>query len=85
MEPVTTGALILSSLKVVSKLLDSIPSYDQRKKEKFQSLVREYEKQKTLPFDHDDFNHDYFLNIRSELFGHVEEIRSSLYSKGKES
>jgi len=85
MEPVSTGALAMSTLKVISQVMDFFPNYDQRKRKQYVELLRQYEQQKILPFDHPDYSDDILANIRIELFKHGQSLNAYLLSEGKES
>jgi len=54
-----------AALQIANKLLDKIPDYDQRKKEKYHKLLKDYTIEKARPADMTD--HDLILNMRDEI------------------
>lgn len=79
MEPIT----LLTALKIIGDIVEMFPNYDQKKLRQYQNALREYERQKTLPFDHPDYSDDVLLNLRAELLSYGEKIKSDLQSKVK--
>jgi hypothetical protein len=57
------GNMFEVALQFGSKLLDKMPNYDQKKREEFFKLKRDYQREKAHP-DRDD---DQLLNLKDKL------------------
>lgn len=51
-------------------ILDQIPNYEQRKKEKYHKLVSDYQNEIVRPADMQD--HDLILNLRQDIYNYLE-------------
>lgn len=58
------SGLSILALNGINELLKLINSQDQKE---FERLLNEYKKQKTIPFDHEEFDNDIFDNCREQL------------------
>jgi hypothetical protein len=85
MEPVTTGALVLLGLEVIRDAMRLFPNYDQKIVSKYEHLLREYNEQKTLPYDDENYNDDYFKRVRSELYDIGQKFQEFISTASKKS
>ena len=63
-------AIVDGLISVADKLLDKLPSYDQRKKEEYMELKKTYEVYKESPIEHR--MNSYLWNLKKELVGHLD-------------
>lgn len=75
-EPISTVALITQMIGIADKLLDKTPNYEQRKRDDYIELKREFNIYKDLPLEHRV--NTYLLNLKKEIMAHIDEMVGQL-------
>jgi len=76
MEPVSTVAIVAQLFSVADKILDKVPTYEERKKNDYLELKKQFNVYKDLPVE--ERVNSYLFNLKKELANHLVEMAGAL-------